>query len=232
MQAVILAAGRGKRLKPLTDEIPKPMVPVAGRPILEYTLSILPKEIDEVILVIGYKGEKIKNYFGPSFNQLKLLYVEQSEPLGTAHALCCAKPFLKNDYFLLLYADDLYHPDDLENCLINNPSVLVKETDQPEKFGICLIDEKNILCHILEKQPIGLGNLANIGVYLLNQEIFEIMPPVTRNGEFNLASQIGFWAKYRSIKVIKAKFWHPIAYPEDLKLAEHYLHLPVEKRIN
>ena len=67
MQAVILAAGVGKRLKPLTDDLPKPMVRVNGRPILEYTLSILPKEIDEVILIVGYLKEKIIEYFGDSF---------------------------------------------------------------------------------------------------------------------------------------------------------------------
>lgn len=232
MQAVILAAGRGERLRPLTDEMPKPMLPVAGQPILEYTLSILPEEIDEVILVIGYKGEKIKNYFSPSFGFRKLFYVEQPKPLGTAHALLCVKPFLKDKYFLLLYADDLYHPDDLKNCLGNTPALLVKETNRPERFGICLIDENNILCHILEKQPNPLSNLANIGVYFLNQEIFEIPPPIMPNNELNLAGQIGFWAKYRPIKVIKAKFWHPIAYPKDLELAEYFIRLPVSERIN
>ncbi len=232
MQAVILAAGRGERLRPLTDEVPKSMLEVAGKPILEYTLSILPKEIDEVVLVIGYKGEKIRNYFGKKFSRLKLSYIEQPEPKGTGQALLCAKPSLKNDYFLLLYGDDLYHPADLKNCLQSVPTVLVKETDHPERFGVCLVDKDNHLLDILEKQENPPSCLVNIGVYFLNQEIFAVPPMYLPNGEMILAGQIGFWAKQRVIQVIKARFWHPIAYPKDLEGAEYFLRLAVDKRIN
>lgn len=232
MQAVILAAGEGRRLRPLTNEIPKPMVVVRGRPILEYTLSILPEAIDEVILVIGYQGDKIKNYFGHSFGHFKLLYTEQPRPKGTGDAIDRAKPFLKEDYFFLLYADDLYHPEDLKLCLKDSPALLVKETKNPERFGVCLIDQTNYLMDILEKQKNPPTTLANIGVYFLNQEIFKVPKVLLPNGEFNLPVQIGNWAKQRPIKVIKARFWHPIAYPEDLRTAEYFLDLPADKRLN
>ena len=232
MQAVILAAGRGERLRPLTDKVPKPMLKLAGKPILEYTLSILPREIDEVILVIGYRGEQIKNYFGDSVGSKKIFYTEQPELKGTGDALLQAKPFLKDNYFLLLYADDLYHPEDLKNCLQDTPTVLVKETDHPERFGVCLVGEGNRLIDILEKQPNPPSCLVNIGVYFLNQEIFTVPPIYLPNGEINLAGQIGVWAKKRMVKIIKAKFWQPIGYPEDLERAEYFLRLPLSKRVN
>src|SRR3989344_6712776 len=110
MQAVILAAGVGKRLRPLTNDLPKPMVKVNGKPILEYTLSILPSVIDEAILVVGYQKEKIMKHFGDSFNGLPLKYVEQEAPMGMSHALNCARPFLRKGTFLVMVGDDLYHP--------------------------------------------------------------------------------------------------------------------------
>ena len=93
MQAVILAAGQGKRLRPLTENVPKSLGPVGGKPILEYTMGILPPGIDEVIIVIGYRGDTIRSYFGESFGRLKLTYVEQPIPLGTGEALRRARRF-------------------------------------------------------------------------------------------------------------------------------------------
>lgn len=232
MQAVILAAGEGRRLRPLTDEVPKPMVEVFGKPILEYTLSILPKEVREVILVVGYRGEKIKKYFGKRFGSLKLKYVEQSSAKGTGHALACARRFITGEYFLLLHADDLYHPDDLLNCLQDMPIVLTKESAFPERFGVCIVGENNRLVDIVEKPAVPPGNLVNIGAYLLNKEIFGVAQSYLPGGESNLAAQIGAWAKRRPVHVLKARFWHPIGYPEDVQSAHHFLSLPAEERLN
>ena len=112
MQAVILAAGEGKRLRPFTDSMPKPMVNVQGRPILEYVISALPGNVKEIILVVGYKSDAIKKYFGDFFVDKRLSYVFQAEPKGTADALCAARNLLTSEYFILLNGDDLYHPED------------------------------------------------------------------------------------------------------------------------
>lgn len=227
-----MAAGEGKRLRPLTNDIPKPMVSVNGKPVLEYTLSILPEIIDEVILIVGYKKEKIIDYFGSTFLGKKLIYVEQTELNGTTGALRLAEPYLKDDYFLLLYADDLYHEEDLENCIQSLPTILAKEVPNPERFGVCLVDEKHLLTGMLEKVENPPSNLVNIGVYLLNKEIFDVPIEPRSNGELNLAEQIGEWAKSRPIQVIKARFWQPIAYPEDVLIAEEYLKKSLSERLN
>ncbi len=232
MQAVILAAGEGKRLRPLTDSLPKPMVRVGGTPILEYTLGILPQEVDEVVVVVGYLGDKVEKYFGNSFGGRRIVYAHQKEPKGPGDALVAARPFLKENHFLLLYGDDLYHPADIEVCMGDVPTVLVKEALHPERFGVCLVDGNDRLLGILEKRKNPPTNLVNIGAYFLNQEIFDVPTPVLPNGELNLAEQIGNWAKRRLVRVVRARFWHPIGYPEDVEAAERFLRLPEEERIN
>jgi NDP-sugar pyrophosphorylase family protein len=232
MQAVILAAGVGKRLQPLTNDLPKPMVKLNGIPILEHTFGILPKEIEEVILVVGYKKEKIMEHFGDSYGKIKIRYAIQQEPKGTAHALDEAKPYLNSGHFLFLYGDDLYHPEDLNKCIGEEPMVLVKASDTPERFGVCIVNDDGILTGILEKRENPPGNLVNVGVYLLNHEIFDIPKVQLQNGEYNLAEQIGLWAKTRPIRVVEARFWHPIGYPEDIELAERFLNKPVQERLN
>src|SRR3989344_5644423 len=93
MQTVILAAGKGIRLRPVTLKVPKPLVLLNDRPILEHILNELPKKVDEVILVIGYLGDKVKKHFGNNFLGKKIKYVIQEEQLGTFHALKQAKNF-------------------------------------------------------------------------------------------------------------------------------------------
>lgn len=233
MQAVIIAAGIGKRLRPLTNDLPKPMVRVNGKPILEYTLSILPKVIDEVIMVVGYQKEKIIEYFGGSFNGLPIKYIEQTILMGTAHALDVAKPEIRDEDFLFMHGDDLYHQDDLEALVkFESPVILVKETSHPEKFGVCLVDRNGYLTDILEKPLDSPSNLVNIGVYLLNKGIFNIPKIQSPNGEFYLSEQIGKWAEECKIKVVKAKFWYPIGYPEDLEVASSLVTLSAEQRVN
>lgn len=232
MQAIILAGGEGKRLRPFTDAVPKPMIPVGGRPILEYTLGIVPKEVDEAILVIGYRGAQIKEYFGDSFKNIKIRYVEQPEPKGTADAMMCAAPHIKGDEFFLLYGDDLYHPDDLRASLGKGPVVLVKESAHPERFGVCIVDGEGMLKDVLEKQEHPPSNLVNIGAYILHTDIFNVPQVRMVNGEYNLAAQIGVWAKTRPVRTVRARFWHPIGYPDDLSVAEHYLKLPFSQCVN
>src|SRR3989344_7915186 len=108
MQAVILAAGEGKRLRPLTLDRPKPMIELLGKPILEHTIENLPSAINELVIVVGYKSEKIKNHFGNNWKGRSIVYVEQNmPPTGTAHALFTARRALKPGRFLSLMGDNI-----------------------------------------------------------------------------------------------------------------------------
>jgi len=106
MKALVLAAGEGKRLRPLTDDRPKPMILLNGRPLLEYILAELPDAITEMIIIIGYHGEKIREHFGDSWGGRKITYIEQTERLGTARAVLLAKDLLTEKFFLLTLPTD------------------------------------------------------------------------------------------------------------------------------
>ena len=107
MKAVVLAAGKSTRTYPLTLTRPKPLLEVANKPILQHNLESLSGLIDEVILVVGYRKEMIKERFGEEFNGIKLTYVEQKEQLGTGHALLHAEGYVSGR-FLVLMGDDIY----------------------------------------------------------------------------------------------------------------------------
>lgn len=113
MKGVILAAGEGKRLKPITSTCPKPLIPLAGKPLLEYTiLGLKEAGIDEILLVVGYKEEMIKDYFknGIEKGGIKIEYITQKEYLGTANAANYAKDYVKDKPFLMMYGDLFVDP--------------------------------------------------------------------------------------------------------------------------
>lgn len=217
MQAVILAAGEGKRLRPLTENIPKPMIDVQGHPILEYVIAALPEDTEEIIFVIGHRGEAIKNHFGRSFLGKHITYVSDVLPGGTGYALQQARPFLKNGHFILLNGDDLYHPEDLKIASLRRPTVFVRRSTTPERFGVCLVKDDGTIARIIEKPLNPPSTLVNTGGYILNHGIFEIPVPVLPNGELNLAEQIGAWATRRSVYAHEARFWNPINTFEELE---------------
>jgi NDP-sugar pyrophosphorylase family protein len=223
MQAIILAAGEGKRLRPLTLDKPKPLVEVNGKPLLEHNLDNLVGFIEEVILIIGYKGEKIKEKYGDSYKGMKLKYVEQKEQLGTGHALLQAEDLVKGK-FLVLNADDLFSKKDVENCLKHELCIVVKKVKNPERFGIVFL-ENNKLKSIIEKPKEFIGNLANTGFYVLHKDIFEEIKKVGKSerGEYELVGAITSLAQKKEIKCTEAEYYIPIGYPEDLAKASRIL---------
>ncbi len=99
MQCVILAAGKGTRLRPFTDHTPKPLIQVGDRALLDHIVEALPTEVDEIILVIGYLGDQLRSYCGTEFHGRKMTYVEQVVQDGTARALWLCKEYLKGRFF-------------------------------------------------------------------------------------------------------------------------------------
>src|SRR3989344_2071773 len=123
MQAVILAAGKSTRTYPLTLTRPKPLLKAANKTILEHNLDNLNGAVDEVILIVGYKMEMIREKFGNNYNTIKIKYIEQKEQLGTGHAAMLAEPYIK-DKFILMAGDDIYSRDDIKKCVKYPYSIL------------------------------------------------------------------------------------------------------------
>ena len=219
MQCILLAAGKGTRLRPLTDSLPKPLVPVLGKPILAHIIELLPPHIDELIIVHGYLGEKIKEYFGDTYNGRSITYVEQIEQKGTGHALWLCREHI-HGRFLYLFADDFHGEQDLFNVLAHDRAMLTYPTTTPERFGVVVKDENDMLVDFVEKSPNPPSNLASTGVFVLDERIFEYAPTVETNGEFYHTDMIKEYAKKYPIKIVEQTFWHPIGYPEDVEAIE------------
>ncbi|EKE25073.1 MAG: hypothetical protein ACD_5C00306G0005 [uncultured bacterium] len=223
MQLVILAAGRGTRMKDLTSNVPKPMLEINGKPILAYKLEALPREIDEVIFVIGYLGNQIQKYFGNEFAGKKISYIVQEQLNGTGGATFLVKDLIRND-FLVMMGDDLYLKEDIEKLIKHDLAVLGFEVTDPRRFGVIVEDEKNNLLEIVEKPDVDGPALANVGLYKLNKKFFDYSLASVGNGEYGLPQTIAKMVKDFEIKVEKTKAWFPIGNPDDLEKAEDVIH--------
>lgn len=210
MQALILAAGKGERLRPLTETVPKVMLPVANKPLLQHNIEKLKGLVDEIILVVGYKEDAVRSYFGSEFDGIKITYVTQKEQLGTGHALLQAKDHLKGK-FVMMMGDDLYKRSDIEKCIKHDLSILTIEGDT-RNFGGCITDG-DILKDIVEKSPKPVSDLVNTGLYVLDERIFKEKMEKSPRGEYEATDAIKSLAFKAEIKCVKGTFWEPIVYP-------------------
>lgn len=228
MQLVILAAGKGTRMYPLTKTVPKPMIPLLGKPKLEYTLETLPEEIDEIIFVVNYLADQIKSHFGDEFGGRKIKYVLQEELNGTGGAIHACKDMLREN-FLVMMGDDLYDPEDIKKMLRENLAILVFETNQIGRFGKILEDRRGNFAGIIENRngetesrDQGVS-LLNTGMYLLNRNFFEYELVSISDLEFGLPQTLAKMANKEKVRVVRTKKWTPLGKTEDLEIAEQAL---------
>jgi NDP-sugar pyrophosphorylase family protein len=140
MKAVILCAGRGKRMMPLTKKTPKPLLTVNGKPIIDYILESLPYWTDEIIIVVKYKGEQIKKHVGSEFQGTKVRYVTGSKS-GNAYSFLKTRRFLKNERFLVIYGDEIPNMWNVIKCAIKIFSVLTfKSKGRQVMDGVMVLD--------------------------------------------------------------------------------------------
>jgi len=224
MQAVILAAGRGTRLRPLTYDIPKPLIPVAGKGIVEHNFAQLPEEISEIIMVIGYMGDKIRNFLGEEDNGRKITYAEQKEFSGTAGALFACQGVL-GERFMVMMGDNIYCRADMEKCLAHRQSILVKEVRGRFAGGRIKCDRQGKLAAIEEGEHARGGSLVNTGLYVLGREFFDYDPAPLKNkpGEFGLPQTLVNVSHNHPVVIERADFWLQINDLDELKKAEEVL---------
>ncbi len=201
--AVLLVAGEGRRLAPITNTRPKHIIPIAGKPLLQHTIESIVREagISDFLLVVGYMKDKIMDLFGDGSKLgVRISYVEQKSFLGTADATRYARNFTENAPFLMMYGDLLADPSvfaDLMQFYKRNPNatiITLREVPDPSKFGIIQLNTKNQVQKIVEKPAPGLklGNLANAGIYILSPQIFDAInrTPKSPRGEYELTDSL------------------------------------------
>jgi UDP-N-acetylglucosamine diphosphorylase/glucosamine-1-phosphate N-acetyltransferase len=245
MKAVLLAAGAGERLMPITATRPKHLINVGGKPILQFCLEAVKKAgIHEAIIVTHYMGEAIRSYFGEGEKLgLKLTYMEQKEILGTGNAAEVAEPFVDGD-FVLVYGDLLFGVDAVQDVVSqfktgNAAAVMgVVPVERPENYGIIEQDADGKVKRIVEKPAAGKApsNLANAGVYAFSKDVFEKLKQTKASirGEWELTDAITLLAVEGRIVLatqLSKDDWFDVGRPWDLLDANNWALKRMEHKV-
>ena len=220
MDALVLAAGRGTRLRPLTDRVPKPLVPVDGRPTLLRVLDVLPERVDRILIVVGYLGNMIRETLGPTYNGRPVVYVEQSPLDGTGGAVARAQPWLRGERFLVLNGDDLYGRADLAALCDAERAGLVSAAvlDRPRQTWRV----EGGLLRGLQTTAAGAHGLIAANAYVLGPEWFAAPRVLTpgKSDEWSLPHTLVQLLDRFPYRAIEASFWLPCGTPDELRRAE------------
>jgi len=219
MKAVVLAAGLGKRLATVSVEKPKVLVKIGEKTLIEHNLDKLRKlGINQTALVIGYKGEMIKEIVGET-----VTYYEQKEQLGTAHATYCAKNFIDEPFFLALNGD-MFFTDPLKDFIrLKPPAIAVYPVENSRRYGKLEIKNGKLIS-VKEKTPESTPGFINAGIYLFPKEIFEWIEktPLSPRKEYEVTDTIQMMINegwHFTAYELKG-FWRDIAYISDIEEAQ------------
>ncbi|EMA56900.1 sugar phosphate nucleotidyltransferase [Halorubrum kocurii] len=194
--AVILAAGEGRRLEPLTNRRPKPMVPVANRPLLEHVVeAVAAAGIDRIVLVVGYRQERIRNHFGDGDDwDVTIEYVEQSTQLGTGHAVLQTEPVVDGP-FAVLNGDRIVDPEAVSAVCDrlhagDTPLVTVTAVESPRDYGVVHLDGDRVT--EIDEKPEGPvdTNRINAGVYGFAPAIFDAIRATNTAGKLAITATL------------------------------------------
>ncbi len=198
MKAVILAAGEGKRCRPLTLTRSKVMLAVGNKPILEHVINALVRNgIKDIIMVVGYKKERIMDYFedGIDFG-VSIEYIEQKAQIGTAHAILQARAKIspEDERFIVVNGDNIIRPEvisDLIKGAEGDATILACKKDNVNDYGVIVAKGKNVK-EIIEKPRTIISHLINTGIYLFRQEIFDLIEstPISTTGEYAITDTL------------------------------------------
>jgi glucose-1-phosphate thymidylyltransferase len=208
MQAVILAAGEGKRVRPLTRSRPKALIPVANRPIIGYVIDAVVKNgIRDIIVVVGYRKEQVTRYLNGL--EIPVEVVVQEKQLGTANALKCAESKIKGD-FLLLPGDNYIDAGSVAKIKDTRNAMLVKEHPSPSNFGVVLMKDRHIT-QIIEKPTLSPSFMVSTGIFSLTPSFF----PYIRDNDITDAVSCMLDGGGKILGVV-ADNWEDAIYPWDL----------------
>ena len=224
MQAVILAAGEGRRLGPLTEGRPKPMIPVGNRPILESVLeAAIEAGADEIVLVVGHARERIQSHFGDGDRwNVPIHYVTQKHRLGAAHALSLVESHVEGE-FLALHGDQLVEAALLERLLdrwesTGIPTIAAVQSERPTEYGAVEVDGEAVrsVSRVPTDDP---PFLVNGGAYVLDDRVFDVIRkiPESEDSDFGMATALQRLSDQGTLSaVLHRGAWQDLTYPWDV----------------
>ena len=200
LKAIILSAGEGSRMRPLTLTKPKTMLPVAGKPIIQYNIESLKNNgITDILLIVRYKEEIVRNYFGDGSDfGVNISYKTQKDFLGTANAISYAKDFI-DDSIIVLNGDIILDEEiicemiEKYDDLTPDTLMLLTEVEDPSAFGVVEIEDGNIKSIVEKpKREEAPSNLVNAGIYIFNEDIFDKIEKteISQRGEYEITDSV------------------------------------------
>ncbi|WP_169979419.1 MULTISPECIES: glucose-1-phosphate thymidylyltransferase [unclassified Microbispora] len=227
MKALVLSGGSGTRLRPFSYSMPKQLIPIANRPVLEHVLgNIRDCGVTEVGLVVGHWSSEIARVIGDGGRLgVRVTYIPQHEPLGLAHAVRLARPFLGDDDFVMYLGDNML-PDGIAGIArdfrAGRPAaqVVVHRVPDPREFGVVELDEAGAVRRLVEKPAHPLSDLALVGVYFFTAAIHEAVEaiPPGRRGELEITDAIQWMlARGAAVKATEYRgYWKDTGKAEDV----------------
>ena len=234
MKAVVVAAGEGTRLRPLTEDQPKAMVEVDGKPIIEHCFeTLIDLGAEELLAIVGYKKEAIISHYGDEFEGVPITYCHQREPKGIAHALLTAEEHIDDDFMMML-GDNIFRANlgDVVRRQAEDradAAFLVEEVpiEEASRYGVCDTNKYGEIIEVVEKPEDPPTNLVMTGFYTFTPAIFHachLVQPSDR-GEYEITDAVNLLLQSgRTIDAIRMDGWRiDVGYPEDRDEAERRL---------
>jgi UDP-N-acetylglucosamine diphosphorylase/glucosamine-1-phosphate N-acetyltransferase len=222
MQTVILAAGQGTRMRPLTDRRPKPMLPVADRPLMAHTAdAAVSAGASELLVVVGYEAEDVRAYFGDEYRGVPVHYAVQAEQRGTAHAVRAARDHLEGA-FAVLNGDDIYDPASVARLFEGGPAVGTYEVEDPRPYGVFDIADGEVR-GIVEKPTAPPSNRVNVGAYAFPAAAREWLDvEESERGEEEITDVLARVIDERSVRAVDVDRWMGVGRPWELLEANEW----------
>ncbi len=232
MKAVVLAAGQGTRIRPLSDSVPKPMLPVADRPLVAHTIdAAIDAGANEVVLVIGYEADTVRDYFGAEYRGVPVSYAVQTEQAGTADAVNAARDHIEGP-FAVLNGDNLYDPAAINQLFEQCPAVCAIEVDDPRNYGVLSTDGGSV-SGIVEKPDDPPTNLANAGAYAFPAEARQWLEvPASERGEHEITDVLATVIDEFDVSPVTLERWLDVGRPWELLEANEWKVSDLERRID
>ena len=236
MQTVVLAAGEGTRMRPLTVATPKPMVPAAGRPLLEHTLDrAADAGASQFIVVVGYEAQQVRAHFGESHHGVDITYATQTEQRGTADAVRAAASHLDDAPFVVLNGDAIYDTESLATLYDSGPAVGSYRVDNPSNYGVLQLDadDDTRVTGVVEKPANPDSNLINTGSYVFPASATEYLDVSTsERGELELTDVLEAVCKETTVTAVPFGRWLDVGRPWELLSATEWLLESITTRLD
>lgn len=205
-------------MKSLTIDVPKPLLKIKNKPVIEYVIDALPAEVDEIIVVVKYLSDQIRQFLGREFKGRRVAFAEGSDK-GNAYSFLAAKSLIKpGERFLFVYGDEFPLKEDFENCLKKELSVAVFESHNPRAHGMVTLGSDGMIEEVIEKPETSESNMAVDGIMVLNSDIFNYTPLPNQKGEYYFTSLLNQFVKdHKVFPVAMKNFIGDVTSPEDLE---------------